>query len=627
MKKTKLGVTIAGAVLMAAMGVPAASAAGVGPGKIVNNLHKPLGEMSGASRFVVKYRNGSSERVNASAVSRGLDAAVTRAGLNRTVLATARSAARPAATASLLRRMGVQGWSVVKSSRMLDATETANFVRELKADPSVESVEIDRMYHRLADVAPAMVPDDQYYELAQWNFHNPVAGVHAPEAWERSQGEGVVVAVIDTGIAQGNPDLAGNVIPGYDMISDKRISRRDSDARVAGGWDMGDWMEANYCTGWATGGSHPAQASSWHGSHVSGTIAQETNNGIGVAGLAHKAKVMPVRVLGSCGGMGTDIADAIVWAAGGEVPGLPVNTNPAEVINMSLGGMAPAGCPASYQDAIDFAVSQGSIIVVAAGNDNDNAASYTMSACNNVISVGATGITGARAPYSNYGARVDIAAPGGSGNNGDGNEGFIWQLSSWAEKGPETDNWDMAGMAGTSMSSPHVAAAVAMVQSVVETPLSWSAMRDLLRQTATPFPVAIPASTPIGAGILNVDAALAKATEVPCDPEVEECGPTATPLVNKVAVTGLSGTSGSEVLYSFEAQAGAVLSFMTYGGTGDVSMHVRLGQAPTDAAFDAKSTRAGNSETVRFTAPQAGTYFIRLTSPSSYTNVSLVARQ
>lgn len=627
MKKTKLGVTIAGAVLMAAMGVPAASAAGVGPGKIVNNLQRPGGEMDGAFRFVVKYRNGSSERANTSAVSRGLDAAVSRAGLNRAVLATARSAAKPAVTASLLRRMGTPGWSVVKSSRMLDAKEAANLMRELKADPAVESVDIDRMYHRLTDAAPAAAPNDEYYELAQWNFHNAAAGVRAPEAWARSEGEGVVVAVLDTGIAQGNPDLTASVIPGYDMISDKRVSRRETDERVPGGWDMGDWVEANYCTGWATGGPHPAQPSLWHGSHVSGTIAQETNNGIGVAGLAHKAKVMPVRVLGSCGGMGSDIADGIIWAAGGEVPGMPVNTNPAEVINMSLGGMAPGGCPASYQEAIDFAISQGSIIVVAAGNDNDDASSYTMSACNNVISVGATGVTGARAPYSNYGTRVDISAPGGSGNQSEGNNGFIWQMMNWGEKGPEPDNWDLGGMVGTSMSSPHVAAAVAMVQSVVETPLSWSAMRDLLRQTATPFPVAIPASTPIGAGILNIDAALAKATEVPCDPEVEECGPTATPLVNKVAVGGLAGAAGSEVLYSFDAQAGAVLSFMTYGGTGDVSMHVRLGQVPTDAAFDAKSTRAGNSETVRFTAPQAGTYFIRLTSPSTYANVSLVARQ
>ncbi|MDN5781426.1 MAG: pre-peptidase C-terminal domain-containing protein, partial [Luteimonas sp.] len=109
----------------------------------------------------------------------------------------------------------------------------------------------------------------------------------------------------------------------------------------------------------------------------------------------------------------------------------------------------------------------------------------------------------------------------------------------------------------------------------------------------------------------------------PCDPETEDCGPTGTPLTNKVPVGGLTGTAGSEVLYSFEAQAGAVLSIMTYGGRGNVSVYVSLGEEPTADVHDSKSTRAGNSETVRFTAPQAGTYFIKLTG--TYSGLTLVA--
>jgi hypothetical protein len=115
------------------------------------------------------------------------------------------------------------------------------------------------------------------------------------------------------------------------------------------------------------------------------------------------------------------------------------------------------------------------------------------------------------------------------------------------------------------------------------------------------------------------------AEEPPCDPETEQCGPVATPLNNKVPVGSLAGTAGSEVLYSFEAQAGAVLSIMTYGGSGNVSMYVSLGEEPTTDAYDSKSARAGNSETVRFTAPTAGTYYIKLTG--TYSGLTLVARQ
>lgn len=624
-KKSKLAVAVAGVVLMASAGVSTASAADISKVKVVP-ISEPAGQTGDAYRFVVKYRAGSAELRDTTAINRGLSAAATRAGLDRAVLRSGAKAATPAASATLMRRMAVPGWSVVKTSRALNASEAANFVRELRANPAVESADVDLRFKRLQTVTPSFTPNDPQTQQYQWNFYNAKSGVRATEAWDKSQGEGVVVAVLDTGIAKDNPELQDNVIPGYDMITDKRISRRDAEGRAPGGWDLGDWVEANYCTGWATNDPHPAIDSSWHGSHVAGTIAQETNNGSGLAGLAFKSKVMPVRVLGSCGGFGSDIADGIIWASGGEVPGLPVNTTPAEVINMSLGSVDPSTCPALYQEAIDGANSRGTIIVVAAGNDNANAGSYTMSSCNNVISVGATGVTGARAYYSNYGDKVDLAAPGGGGA-GDGNpNGYIWQVMNGGTKGPTTE-WILGGLGGTSMASPHVAAAVAMVQSVVDTPLTMAQMRDLLKKTATPFPVAIPASTPIGAGILNIDAALTKATEPPCDPEVEECGPDAVPLTNKVALPNQGGSAGSETLYSFEAEAGKTLIFMTYGGSGDVSLYVSFDKEPTTSAFDAKSTRAGNSETVRFTAPKAGTYMVKLVGASSYAGVSLVARQ
>ena len=153
-------------------------------------------------------------------------------------------------------------------------------------------------------------------------------------------------------------------------------------------------------------------------------MAELTNNATGMAGVAHNARVLPVRVLGRCGGLTSDIADAIVWASGGTVAGVPANANPAEVINLSLGGSG--ACPAVYQDAINGAVSRGTTVVVAAGNSSANAANFRPANCPNVISVGATRVNGGITSYSTWGAPVDLSAPGGGGSV-DGNPNGVWQ--------------------------------------------------------------------------------------------------------------------------------------------------------------------------------------------------------
>ncbi|RXR04252.1 S8 family peptidase [Pseudoxanthomonas composti] len=582
-------------------------------------------------RFIVKTRaTGTQAR---SQLSTTLSSAVARSGMQRARAASANAPARSAVSAKVLRDMAVPGWHVVQTSRRLSDSERAIFVDELKADPSVESVQVDRLYQRLdeasvrgpafAAAAASTTPNDPAYARLQWNFHNPVGGVSAEQGWSRSTGQGVVVAVIDTGVVKDNPDLAANVLPGYDMITDRRVSRRDSDGRAPGGYDLGDWVEADYCTALGAPGNAP-EPSSWHGSHVAGTIAQVTNNNLATAGLAYEAKVLPVRVLGSCGGFGSDIADGMLWAAGLPVAGLPTNPNPAEVINMSLGSGGPDTCPQMYQDAIDQINAKGSIIVVAAGNSNANAGTYTMSSCNGVISVGASRINGGRASYSNYGSRVDIAAPGGGGDI-DGNPGgYIFQVVNASATAP-TGEWQIGGLAGTSMASPHVAAAVAMVQSVATTPFTWSGMRELLRSSARPFPVAIPSTTPIGAGILDVDMLLQMATTPPCAPTDSSCVPPTKTLTNKVEMRGL-GSQGGDALYSFQAAAGKPVSFMTFGGTGNVAMYVAAGRVPTSSSYDVRSSRAGSTtQTVRVTPSGTTTYYVRLSG--SYSGLTVVARQ
>lgn len=611
-KKNKLGLAVAGAVMMVSMGGPAAFAATPGPIKAVS---QPAASSDAGARLIVKYRNtATSDAAKLTSVR----SAASRAG----VVQGRRGTMTAALGASYMRKLGV-GADLIRLSRSLSDAEMKKLIREIAADASVESVQVDRRMSRLS------TPNDQYYATYQWHFNNAVGGINVPTAWDISTGTGTVVADLDTGILPAHPDMSANLLPGYDFITDAYVSRRATDDRVPGALDYGDWTdgsqaELDYC------GDVGVEDSSWHGTHTAGTIAEMTNNTIGMAGVAHTAKVLPVRVLGRCGGYTSDIADAIIWASGGTVAGVPANANPAEVINMSLGG--GGACDALTQTAINTAVANGAVVVVSAGNSNANVANYSPASCANVISIGATGIQGARAYYSNYGALVDIAAPGGGVNDGASTaENYVWQAGYNGLTTPTSGAYTYMGMAGTSMSAPHVSGVVALVQSALiaaaKDPLTPAAMETLLKETARPFPVAIPAGTPIGAGILDATAALDKALEEPCDPEVETCGPVAVSLTNKVNVTGLSGTAASEKLYSFDAAAGSVLTIMTLGGTGNVSLYVSFDDEPTASAFDFKSTRPGNSETVRITAPQAGTYYIKVVGESAYSGVTLVARQ
>ena len=583
--------------VLASLGMASATAA---PLSVSRDASTVAAAASAApARIIVRYKDNTAAAATSAGKSRVLSQAAGRTS----------SAALKAASFQHRRKLAV-GADLFTVGGRPSRAELQTLVSALRADPAVEFAEIDEM------MRPAAAPNDQYFAQYQWHLQATPGGINAPAAWETSQGEGVIVAVIDTGILPAHPDFeAGALLEGYDFITDTFVSRRPTAERVPGALDYGDWNDdASQCT---VGGS------SWHGTHVSGTVAEATNNSIGMAGVAPKATILPIRALGRCGGYTSDIADAIVWASGGTVAGMPANPNPAQVINMSLGGGGACSTSGATQLAINGAVSRGTTVVVAAGNSNANAANFSPASCANVINVGANGVTGARASYSNYGALVDIAGPGGGG--GQANDGYVWQAMSLSDTGPTDGALSYGGMAGTSMAAPHVAGVVALVQSALvandQDPLTPAAMEQLLKDTARAFPVSIPTSTPIGAGIVDPAAALAAVLGGGSDPG-EPGDTTATPLTNKVAVTGVSG---GEKLYSFEAVAGKTLTIMTYGGSGDVSLHVKRGAEPTTTDFDAKSTRGGNSETVRFTAPVAGTYYIKLSG--TYAGLSVVARQ
>jgi serine protease len=363
--------------------------------------------------------------------------------------------------------------------RNMDARKSADaalydVMAAFAQDSRVTSVEPD------ARMQPLLTPNDTRYG-EQWHYSGTY-GINAPLAWDVGNGTGVTVAVLDTGIAN-HSDLNANVVAGYDFVSNA-ASARDGNGRDSNPNDEGDWWTNSECGPTAP----PSQNSSWHGTHVAGTIAAVTNNAKGVAGVAYGAKIRPVRVLAKCGGSLSDIADAITWSSGGTVSGV-TSVTAAKVINMSLGG--GGSCGTTYQNAINGAVSRGTVVIVAAGNSNINASNATPANCANVITVAATNTSGTKASFSNFGTVVDVAAPGTT---------VLSTLNSGTTT-PSTESY--ASYQGTSMATPHVAGVAALVLGkCAKTP---SELETLLKASVRTFGGTC---SGCGTGIINARAAI-----------------------------------------------------------------------------------------------------------------------
>ncbi|MFI6105285.1 S8 family peptidase [Streptomyces sp. NPDC051310] len=391
---------------------------------------------------------------------------------------TAEKAAKTGESLSFERRLA-SGATLVDLGDKATKQDVTEVMDAFRADPAVASVEPDiRAY------AMAVTPNDTDY-AKQWDLFEATGGMNVPAAWDKSTGSGVTVAVIDTGYAA-HSDLSANTIAGYDFISSSADARdgsgRDSDPK-----DEGDW---NATDGECGTGSR-ASSSSWHGTHVHGTIAASTHNAKGVAGIAYDAKVQHVRVLGKCGGSSADIADAITWASGGTVPGIPANPTPAKVINMSLGG-ASSTCPTVYKNAIDGAVARGTTVVVAAGNSNANASGFTPANCSNVINVASTSREGNRSYYSNYGSIIDVSAPGGETRRATDTPGTITTpengILSTLNSGTTTQSLEnYKPYQGTSMAAPHIAGLAALLKSAKST-LTPAEIESAIKSNARPLP-------------------------------------------------------------------------------------------------------------------------------------------
>ncbi|GAB4430773.1 MAG: hypothetical protein Kow0031_11730 [Anaerolineae bacterium] len=344
----------------------------------------------------------------------------------------------------------------------------------LNQDPAIEFAE-PNFFAGIAGepraAPPQFQPNDPYYKF-QWHLQN----IQMPAAWDMSTGQNIIVAIIDTGIDFNAPDLANTPrVAGYDFANN------DPDPTD----DQG------------------------HGTHVAGTVAQSTNNGLGVAGLAFNARLMPVKALGSDGnGSYENIIKGIVFAV----------DQGADVINMSLAGGSPS---ASLQDAVRYAHSKGVVVVAAAGNNN-GPVSYPAAYDDYVIAVAATRFDNSRSGYSNYGPQIDIAAPGGDvkvDQNGDGYADGVLQQTLKSGGGYSYQFWE-----GTSMASPHVAGLAALLLSR-RPDASPAQIEAVMAQTALRGTGTL---EQVGAGVIQAAAALNAFAPVPVTPTFTPIPPTAT---------------------------------------------------------------------------------------------------
>lgn len=444
-------------------------------------------------RLIVKYKDDGTERVSGRAERRSLGDGAERANrLNEK--AQAYGHGHRATTLTHLKSINANS-QVLLSNVAMTRSEMHALAKNVAQDPSVAYAEIDE------PVYPLFVPNDSSYASQQWNLKTPAAETGAsnmPNAWGRSfagnplNGHGVTVAVLDTGYRP-HSELSTNLTPtvptmsyrfGYDFVLQDSAgvftTANDGDSRDADATDPGDWNTVST--------DCDLSNSSWHGTRVAGIIGAEGNNSAGIIGVAHGATILPVRVMGVCGGYTSDIAAGIEWAIGNTVSGVSTNTtHPAKVLNLSLGNRQTT-CSVTFQNAINSALAANVTVVVATGNE----ASFlgAPANCTGVIAVSAHTRAGDIAYYSNLGIgtafQPTLSAPGGgTGLVVTGDNSTIYAPSNSGTTAPVSDSF--VGGKGTSFATPQVAGVAALLYQLKPT-ITPTEVKTYLTSTARSYP-------------------------------------------------------------------------------------------------------------------------------------------
>jgi serine protease len=442
-------------------------------------LRRPANDVA-EGRVLVKFRDaGVTGRAQAQAATDRVAALATRTGIRF------RNS----------RTLGPK-WHVVE----LDPTvSTPEQLVRILADDSVETATLDRRRY------PHAVPNDPLY-TGQWYLQVSVttpASINAEQAWGRSTGsDGVVIADLDTGIRYEHPDLGraqdgGRVLPGYDFITDARVAG-DGDGRDSDPTDTGDFLTPQEAATDFFKNCGGTSNSSWHGTRTGGIIGARTNNSEGIAGTTWSPWIVPVRVLGKCGGFDSDIMDAMLWAAGIHVDGVPDNPYPAQIENLSLG--ASGACGQAYTDVIAAVAARGVLVVVSAGNEGgpvDEPAN-----CPGAVGVAGLRHAGTKVGYSSLGPEVALAAPAGNCVNTAPGTPCLFPINTTSNSGATTPSSStytdqLNANLGTSFSAP-IVSGIAGLMLAVNGNLGAQQMRSRLREGAmAPFPVSADPNIPL----------------------------------------------------------------------------------------------------------------------------------
>jgi serine protease len=376
--------------------------------------------------------------------------------------------------------------SILANTIELRDASAAEVLDRIRADPAVEYVSVDRRRF-----AHATNPNDTLFGNQWYLKDTEVSAVNAIGAWDREVGAtGVVIAVLDTGVLYDHPDLGradrgGKLLPGYDFVTALHMTN-DGDGRDANPSDPGDWVDSSDKTN-TVFSNCDTTGSSWHGTRVAGMIGALTNNSAGVAGIDWNSFILPVRVLGKCGGIDSDILAGMRWAAGLHVAGVPDNPTPARILNLSLG--SDGACEDSYRDVIGEITARKVLAVISAGNEGTVVSSPAN--CPGVAAVAAIRHAGSKVGFSSLGPEVTIAAPGGNCVNVNGGP-CLFSLDTTSNSGttvPAVNNFtdQINSNLGTSFSAPIVSGITALMLSR-NANLSTTQMLARLREGARPFP-------------------------------------------------------------------------------------------------------------------------------------------
>jgi serine protease len=551
---------------------------------------QPASASAGIKRVIVKF--GATSTPGSVRTKPASDAIAALAGRNKLTLKQTRQIAS---------NLHVMQFEPETSGESLNES-----IARLRADSAVEYAEPDQLRY------PHAVPNDPLY-TGQWYLQNAgstPSAINAEGAWDATTGStSVVIAVLDTGVLFGHPDLVratagGRLLPGYDFISEATVAN-DGNGRDSDPTDPGDWVTATDVNS-PTFSDCTVSDSSWHGTRVAGILSALTNNSTGVAGIAWRSSILPVRVLGKCGGYDSDILAAMLWAGGIRVDGVPDNPNPAKIENLSLGATGTS-CPASYQDVVDQLRAVGVLVVASAGNEGGPV--DVPARCDGVAAIAGLRHAGTKVGFSSLGTEIALGAPGGNCVNTAAGLPCLYSIDTTYNLGDTTAGahsyTDQSNTnVGTSFSAPIVSGIAGLMVSANANLSSAQLIARLREGAATPFPVSSAPNIPQ----CHVPTSASDLQTGECNCTTQTCG------------AGMANANGAVqaalrpiAAVATPASVNAGQSLTLQGAGSAAACNYTIATYAWTVVSGSVSIAGNNTDTATVIAPSSGSYTVRLT--------------